>query len=79
MLHQGRLAPDNLMMVLQVRELFWLPSGWPAVSPERYVPVPEKKITNEEISGNWEVIYLSELDNNKKLWQGSDTIWWVAL
>src|SRR5690606_22683922 len=39
MLHQGRLAPENLMMVLHVREMFWNEDGWPVVSPERYAGV----------------------------------------
>ena len=40
MFHQGRLAPDNLMMVLHVREMFWNSDGWPVVSPERYAGLP---------------------------------------
>jgi arabinan endo-1,5-alpha-L-arabinosidase len=70
MLHQGRLAPDNLMMVMQVREIFWLPSGWPVVSPERYAGMPQRDIEDAEVAGDWEIISLNEIPDNVKLWQG---------
>lgn len=68
--HQGRLAPDNLMMVMHTREIHWLPNGWPTISPERYAGVPSRTITKEDIAGEWEVIELKELNDNVKLWQG---------
>ncbi|MBN2743789.1 MAG: arabinan endo-1,5-alpha-L-arabinosidase [Marinilabiliaceae bacterium] len=70
MLHQGRLAPDNLMMVMQTRQMFWLPSGWPVVSPERYAGVYSAPISNDDVVGEWEVITLNELPDQVKLWQG---------
>jgi len=70
MVHQGRLAPDNLMMDLHVRRIYWTPDGWPVVSPERYAGVLQCKITTNQLVGKWEVIQLRELGNNVKLWQG---------
>ena len=68
LLHQGRLAPDNLMMILHVREMKWLPSGWPVVSPERYAGyVINNDVT---IQGDWEVIILNEIKDQVELWQG---------
>jgi arabinan endo-1,5-alpha-L-arabinosidase len=70
MVHQGRLAPDNLMMDLHVRRIYWTPDGWPVVSPERYAGVPQCMITDNQLIGKWEVIQLRELGNSVKLWQG---------
>ena len=36
MAHQGRLSPQNQMMDLHVRQVFFTEEGWPVVSPERY-------------------------------------------
>lgn len=69
-LHQGRLAPDNLMMQMHVREMKWLPSGWPVVSPERYASVKDKTIKEEDIPGTWEIIHLKDLIDQTDLWQG---------
>lgn len=70
MFHQGRLAPDNLMMVLHVRKIFWTADGWPVVSPERYAGVPQTEIEESEITGAWELIHLAEVSDSVNLWQG---------
>lgn len=70
MLHHSRLAPDNLMMELHVRQLFWLSSGWPVVSPERFADTPQQEITHSEIEGKWEIITLNDIPDYSKLWQG---------
>lgn len=70
MVHQGRLAPSNLMMLLHVREIFWLPDGWPVVSPQRYAGTDLKKISSREIPGQWEIIQLDERPPISDLWQG---------
>lgn len=70
MLHQGRLAPDNHMMVLHVRKMYWTPDGWPVVSPERYAALPNKNIKKRNLSGRWEVITLAEIADSARLWQG---------
>ncbi|MBN2275141.1 MAG: arabinan endo-1,5-alpha-L-arabinosidase [Bacteroidales bacterium] len=70
MFHQGRLAPDNLMMVLHVREIFWTSDGWPVVSPERYAAVPQTEIDYRDIAGTWEMITLNEVVDTVVLWQG---------
>ncbi len=36
MAHQGRLSPENQLMVLHIRELKWTTNGWPVASPQRY-------------------------------------------
>ena len=70
LLHQGRLAPDNHMMVLHVRKIYWTPDGWPVVSPQRYVALPHKSIKKRHLPGRWEVISLSEIADSARLWQG---------
>ncbi len=70
MFHQGRLSPENLMMVLHAREMFWTADGWPVVSPERYAVIPQAPITKEELAGSWETIHLAAVKDTVKLWQG---------
>lgn len=70
MFHQGRLAPDNLMMVLHVRRILWNSDGWPVVSPERYAGIPQIQLTVKEIIGKWENILLSEINDSIRHWQG---------
>lgn len=69
-MHQGRLAPVNHMMVLHVREVFWTDDGWPVVSPQRYAGVPQTRISKREITGTWEEIRLHEVKDTVTLWQG---------
>lgn len=70
MLHQGRLAPNNLLINLQVREIKWLSSGWPVVSPERLAHKENLKVNNKTIAGEWEIINLKDLKEQTQLWQG---------
>ncbi len=70
MFHQGRLAPDNLMMVLHVRKIFWNSDGWTVVSPERYAGVSKTQFDVKGIIGKWENIQLSEIKDPVKHWQG---------
>lgn len=70
MVHQGRLAPDNLMIVLHVRKIFWNSEGWPVVSPERYAAIPQNDYSKDDLKGNWELISLNEIADSVKLWQG---------
>ncbi len=70
-LHQGRLAPENLMMILHIREIKWLPEGWPVVSPQRYAgDFPEQNYSKKDLAGKWEVIHLKDLPDQEELWQG---------
>jgi arabinan endo-1,5-alpha-L-arabinosidase len=68
--HQGRLAPDNLMMILHVREIFWNKDQWPVVSPQRYAGAPEISFKSEDLTGKWEMITLNEVIDTVVLWQG---------
>jgi arabinan endo-1,5-alpha-L-arabinosidase len=70
MLHQGRLAPDNLMMQMHVREIKWLPSGWPVVASQRYAGIEERSIKSGDIPGEWELVHLTDLTDQTDLWQG---------
>ncbi|MDR0962681.1 MAG: arabinan endo-1,5-alpha-L-arabinosidase [Mediterranea sp.] len=60
MAHQGRLSPQNQMMVLHVRQMFFLPDGWPVVSPERYAGTPAHKFRMKDLPGDWEIIRVQE-------------------
>jgi arabinan endo-1,5-alpha-L-arabinosidase len=68
--HQGRLSPENLMMVLHAREIFWTEDEWPVVSPQRYAGVPQTAIREADLAGSWEVIQLAEVQDTVTLWQG---------
>jgi arabinan endo-1,5-alpha-L-arabinosidase len=53
MFNQGRPSIEPAMMVLHVREIFWI-DDWPVVSPERYAGVPDCPVTADSIPGDWE-------------------------
>lgn len=69
-LHQGRLAPNNNMMLMHVREIKWLSSGWPVFSPERYAGLNQRAVRKKELYGTWEIIHLRDIPEPSPLWQG---------
>ncbi|MEH0153497.1 arabinan endo-1,5-alpha-L-arabinosidase [Limibacter armeniacum] len=70
MLHQSRLSPENLQMVMHVQEMLWTADGWPVLSPERYTGMPQDEVKEGEVVGNWEVIRFNRGISDRKLWQG---------
>ena len=70
MAHQARLSPENHLMDLHVRKIFWTNSGWPVVSPERYAGTPEKQIIQPCLTGDWEVIILRATAPERELIAG---------
>ena len=60
MAHQGRLSPQNQLMDLHVREVFFTVNGWPVVSPERYAGTAPRSFTKEDLVGEWENIRIQE-------------------
>ncbi len=60
MVHQGRLSPQNLMMDLHVRQMFFTEEGWPVVSPQRYAGSQSRKFSEADLVGEWEVIRVLE-------------------
>lgn len=58
--HQARLAPQNLMMDLHLRQLFFTEDGWPVVSPERYAGTKPRKFVAADLEGEWEIIRIQE-------------------
>lgn len=70
MAHQARLRPDNHMMDLHVREIFWTPDGWPVVSPERYANTAQRAITETDLAGNWEMIIIHGDAPERELFAG---------
>ncbi len=74
LMHQGRLSPQNQLMVLHVRQLFFTPDGWPVVSPERYAGTQPRQFRSADLAGEWEVIrvleprYERQLDAGQILW-----------
>lgn len=63
---QGRLPKDvpginasNAIMMGHIRCIRWTTDGWPVVMPERYGAVPQVKISENELIGNWEHIDMS--------------------
>ncbi|MCD8309744.1 MAG: arabinan endo-1,5-alpha-L-arabinosidase [Prevotellaceae bacterium] len=70
MVHQGRLAPDNELMDLHVRELFFTSDGWPVVSPERYAGSTPQQFRTKDMAGRWEVIRVREPKHGRQLKAG---------
>lgn len=70
MFHQARLSPDNQLMVLHVRQIFFNTDGWPVVSPERYAATKSATIHRKEIVGQWEIIRIQEPQHKRALEAG---------
>ncbi len=70
MVHQGRLSPQNQLMVLHVRQVFFTPDGWPVVSPERYTGTPSVKFKTADLIGEWEIIRIFEPQYERQLEAG---------
>lgn len=62
----GGNASSNDLMMGHVRKIRWTEDGWPLVMPERYGAVPQDKIEESELIGNWEHIDLSYSFGNQK-------------
>ncbi len=73
-LHQGRLSPDNHLMDLHVREIFWSKDGWPMFSPERFAGVKTGKIGSDKITGKWEIIVLKP-SSYKRTTEAGQILW----
>lgn len=58
MAHQARLAPENHLMDLHLREIYWTLDGWPVVSPQRYTATAQRPIAENDIAGEWEVVVI---------------------
>lgn len=71
---QARLSPENHLMDLHVRQIFWTKDGWPVVSPERYAGTQQQKIREKDLLGEWEIITihgdapLRDLEAGQILW-----------
>lgn len=70
MFHQARLSPENHLMVLHTRELFFNSEGWPIVSPERYTGSHSRLFTAQDLVGEWEVIRIIEPLHERELEAG---------
>lgn len=73
-LHQARLSPENHLMDLHVREVFWSKDGWPIFSPERYAGVKTGKIGSDGIVGKWEIIVLKP-STYKRTTEAGQILW----
>ena len=74
MVHQGRLSPRHDMMDLHLRQVFFTPSGWPVVSPERYAGVPPRRFDTADLSGVWEIIHVTDPRSNRRL-EAGQVLW----
>lgn len=70
MAHQARLQPDNHMMDLHVRDMYWTVDGWPVVSPERYSDTPQTNIFEDYLLGKWEIIEIHGEEPKRNLEAG---------
>lgn len=74
MANQARLRPQNHMMDLHIRQIFWTEDGWPVLSPERYANTPQPKISRDDLIGEWEIIEIKgnipqrQLEAGQVLW-----------
>jgi len=55
---QARLGSNKYFMDLHIHRMVWSSTGWPTISPERYVNVPQTTITSTSLVGKWEHIDL---------------------
>jgi arabinan endo-1,5-alpha-L-arabinosidase len=55
---QARLSSNKYLMDLHIHKIIWTNDGWPVISPERYVNVPQPEILIDSLYGNWEHIVL---------------------
>ena len=55
---QARLGSNKYLMDLHIHRMVWSSIGWPTISPERYVNVPQTTITSTSLVGKWEHIDL---------------------
>lgn len=66
----GGNAYSNAIMMGHVRSILWTEDGWPVVMPERYGAVPQVKISQSELVGDWELIQFKPgVDDSS--WDGS--------
>ncbi|WP_321332416.1 arabinan endo-1,5-alpha-L-arabinosidase [uncultured Bacteroides sp.] len=70
MFHQARLSPENQLMVLHVRQVFFNADGWPVVSPERYAASLTHKFQHADLVGKWEIIRIKEPQHERNLEAG---------
>lgn len=70
LMHQGRLSPENMLMDLHLRRLYWTSDGWPVVSPERYAGLPDTTFTAADFVGEWELILIRDSKYRRELWAG---------
>ncbi|MBO4243835.1 MAG: arabinan endo-1,5-alpha-L-arabinosidase, partial [Bacteroidales bacterium] len=62
---QGRLQPENMMMDLHIRRLFFNADGWPVVSPERYAGEQDITLTESDLYGIWEFITIKDNEQRR--------------
>jgi len=60
---QARLSSNIYLMDLHVRRMLWTEDGWPVITPERYVNVPQSGKTSSDLEGNWEYIYFEKTES----------------
>ncbi len=60
---QARPSSNIYLMDLHVRRILWTEDGWPVLSPERYVDIPQSGKTSGDLIGSWEYIYLDKTES----------------
>jgi arabinan endo-1,5-alpha-L-arabinosidase len=60
---QARLSSNIYLMDLHVRRMLWTEDGWPVITPERYVNVPQSGKTSGDLAGSWEYIYFEKTES----------------
>lgn len=74
MVHQGRLSPGNEMMVMHLRRMFFTPTGWPVVSPQRYAGEPDRAFDTADIAGVWELVRVTDPRSDRGL-EAGQVLW----
>lgn len=74
MCHQGRLSPQNMMMDLHLRQLFFTADGWPCVSPERYAGDTQQNLKSSDFCGKWELITIAPPCLNRDI-EAGQVLW----
>ena len=60
MFHQGRLSPENQLMVLHTREIFFQCRRLAGGVAERYAGTKSQRFTKKDMLGEWEIMRVIE-------------------
>ncbi|KAB8137612.1 family 43 glycosylhydrolase [Gracilibacillus oryzae] len=58
--HHIRAPKDKRWHYLHIRTILWTEDGWPLISPQRFAGEEKRRITAEELTGDWELFKVDQ-------------------